>query len=91
MVGTISSSIQAAVESLQNQPEVFSHNIPHYIALKSRAGDNIEVKFKALHPTTGNFDCLSGAQKAVLVLEDLMTEWRSIVGNGQAGIWCQPK
>ena len=51
----------------------------------------MEVRFEALHRTEGNFDCLSGIQKAAIVLEDLMTEWRSLMGNGQGGLWCQPR
>jgi len=51
----------------------------------------MEVRFQALHRTEGNFNCLTAAQNSVIVLEDLMTEWRSLMGNSQEGLWCQPR
>lgn len=90
LIGTVAGTIEAAVESAENQPASYFYNIPNFVGVKTKGGDVLAVTFKALHPTIGNFNCGSITQKAANALRGLFPEWNQVVGPGQGAIWCQP-
>ncbi|KAF2799893.1 hypothetical protein K505DRAFT_332133 [Melanomma pulvis-pyrius CBS 109.77] len=80
-MGWIAGTIEASVESAQNHPAHNLYTIPSFVGVKIKGGDVLAVTFKAQHPTLGNFNCDSIAQKASNALGGLFPEWNQAAGR----------